>query len=87
MPDSVLKFELDKPNEPSDEQRSYEIASRMLFLSARWIKNFCSVHDIDVDAQIEFMLNTWGKYDRKYDYYDSDLSFTLIMKIIKFVFD
>ena len=26
---------MDKPNEPSDEQRSYEIASRMLFLSAR----------------------------------------------------
>ena len=35
LPESVLKFEMDKPNEPSDEQRSYEIASRMLFLSAR----------------------------------------------------
>lgn len=61
LPESVLKFEMDKPNEPSDEQRSYEIASRMLFLSARWIKNFCSVHDIDVESQIEFMLNTWGE--------------------------
>ena len=27
----------------------------------RWIKNFCSVHDIDVESQIEFMLNTWGE--------------------------
>ena len=35
LPESVLKFELDKPNEPTEEQRSYEIASRMLFLSAR----------------------------------------------------
>ena len=35
LPESVLKFEMDKPNEPLDEQRSYEIASRMLFLSAR----------------------------------------------------
>merc|ERR1712176_832126 len=61
LPESVLKFEMDKPNEPSDEQRSYEIASRMLFLSARWIKNFCSVHDISMENQVEFMLNTWGE--------------------------
>jgi len=61
LPESVLKFELDKPNEPTDEQRSYEIASRMLFLSARWIKNFCSVHNISMENQVEFMLNTWGE--------------------------
>lgn len=61
LPESVLKFEFDKPDEPSGEQRSYEIASRMLFLSARWIKNFCSVHSIDAELQIKFMLHTWSE--------------------------
>ena len=60
LPDSVLKFEFDKPDEPSGEQRSYEIASRMLFLTARWIRNFCNVHSISVELQIKFMLHTWS---------------------------
>ena len=52
LPDCILKFEFEKPDGPeADEQRSYEIASRMLFLSAKWIKNFSSYHSIEVIAQ------------------------------------
>ncbi|CAG5097012.1 Oidioi.mRNA.OKI2018_I69.XSR.g14890.t1.cds [Oikopleura dioica] len=62
LPDCILKFEFEKPDGPeADEQRSYEIASRMLFLSAKWIKNFSSYHSIEVDHQVTFMLHTWSE--------------------------
>jgi len=62
LPECIIKFDFEKPEgSAADEQRSYEIASRMLFLSAKWIKNFSGYHSIEVEQQVTFMLHTWSE--------------------------